>query len=179
MSGNGERHDAAEVGMAPTELQSSSMSKILVQGIATEYVDAIRCGGADANGQTAVVQVSRGLGNPCRHCLGLIDDGDGKLVLSYRPFTSLQPYAESGPIFLHRRECSRYEASEFPAWFSYMDAALVRGYDKVDWIRYETGRVVRGAELAEASGAILDAGDVAYVHVRSKFNCFQCRIDRA
>jgi len=95
MSGNGQRPDAAEVGIAPTELQASSMSKILVQGIATAYVDAIRSGGADANGQTAVVQVSRGLGNPCRHCLGLIEDGNDKLVLSYRPFTSLQPYAET------------------------------------------------------------------------------------
>ena len=178
MSGNGQRPDAAEVGMAPTELQASSMSKILVQGITTEYVEAIRSGGADANGQTAVVQVSRGLGNPCRHCLGLIEDGDDKLVLSYRPFTSLQPYAETGPIFLHRRECSKYEASALPAWFSYMDAALVRGYDHADWIRYETGRVVRGPELLEASSAILNSAEVAYVHVRSKFNCFQCRIDR-
>lgn len=155
------------------------MNKLLIQGIPSPYVDAIRSGGADANGQAAVVRVSRGLANPCRHCLRLIDDGDEKLVLSYRPFTSLQPYAESGPIFLHRHECARYEAAEFPAWFSYMDAALVRGYDGADWINYDTGRVVRGPELAEASGAILDVPGVAYVHVRSKFNCFQCRIDRS
>jgi Protein of unknown function (DUF1203) len=164
--------------MLRTQLLGPSMSQILVQGIPTAYVDAIRGGGPDANGQAALAQVSRGLGNPCRHCLGLIEDGDQKLVLSYRPFTSLQPYAETGPIFLHQAACSRYEARELPAWFSYMDPALIRGYDQDDWIRYETGQVVRGSELAEAVSAILAREDVAYVHVRSKFNCFQCRVDR-
>lgn len=155
------------------------MSQILVQGIPTEYVDAIRRGGPDANGQAALIEVSRGLGNPCRHCLNLIEDGDQKLVLAYRPFTSLQPYAETGPIFLHRAGCRRYEACELPAWFSYMDPALIRGYGQDDWIKYETGQVVRGSALADVAAAILASDDVAYVHVRSKFNCFQCRVDKA
>lgn len=155
------------------------MSQIFVQGIPTDYVDAIRAGGPDANGQAAVVEVSRGLGNPCRHCLGLIKDGEEKLVLAYRPFTSLQPYAEVGPIFLHRTACSRYEAGQLPAWFAYIDPALIRGYGHDDWIKYETGQVVREADLADTARTILDREDVAYVHVRSKFNCFQCRVDRA
>jgi hypothetical protein len=155
------------------------MGQIIVQGIPSDYVDAIRRGGADANGQTAVVQVSRGPGNPCRHCLRLIDDGDEKLVLSYRPFTSLQPYAETGPIFLHRSACIRYDAKSLPAWFSFLDPALIRGYGRDDWIRYETGQVVPGSELSSAAVATLAHDSVAYVHVRSKFNCFQCRIDRA
>lgn len=155
------------------------MSQILVRGISTEYVDAIRRGEPDANGQPALKLVSHGLGNPCRHCLGLIEDGDDKLVLSYRPFTSLQPYAETGPIFLHQAACERYEKRDLPVWFQYVDPALIRGYDKDDWIKYETGQVVRGPDLAEAVNAILDRQDVEYVHVRSKFNCFQCRVDRA
>ena len=155
------------------------MSQILVQGIPTDHVEALRGGGPDANGQAPLVRVSRGPANPCRHCLQLIADGDEKLVLSYRPFTSLQPYAESGPIFLHRHACRRYEAFGLPAWFAYMDAALIRGYDRDDWIRYDTGQVVRGPELANTARQILAREDVAYVHIRSKFNCFQCRVDRA
>ena len=155
------------------------MSQILVQGISSAYVDAIRNGGPDANGQTAVVQVSRGLGNPCRHCLRMIDDGDEKLVLSYRPFTSLQPYAEAGPIFLHSTACNRYESHELPAWFSYLDPALIRGYGRDDWIMYETGQVVRGPDLSVVAKTIFANAEVAYVHIRSKFNCFQCRVDRA
>jgi len=35
-----------------------------------------------------------------------------------------------------------------------------------------------GRELTGACRAILADRSVAYVHVRSKFNCFQCRVDR-
>ncbi len=56
--------------------------------------------------------------------------------------------------------------------------AIVRGYGEDHWIRYDTGRVVRGTGIADACEAILQDTDVAYVHVRSKFNCFQCRVDR-
>ena len=67
--------------------------KLVVNGINSEFVDHIRGGGPDANGQPAVVQRTVGLGNPCRHCLQLIQEGDNKLVLAYRPFSRLQPYA--------------------------------------------------------------------------------------
>lgn len=121
----------------------------------------------------------RGLANPCRHCLNLIADGDDMLVLSHRPFPRQQPYAESGPIFLHAQACERYVASTLPAWFVHLQPALVRGYDVNDWIVYDTGRVMPGTELAAACTAILARPEVAYVHIRSKFNCFQCRVDRA
>jgi hypothetical protein len=149
-----------------------------VRGIATEEVDRIRRGGSDANGQPALRRVAEGVANPCRHCLGLIAEGDGKLVLSYRPFEALQPYAETGPIFLHEAPCSRYESDALPTWFVYLDPALVRGYGEDDWIRYETGRVVPGSEISAACVDILGDPTIAYVHVRSKYNCFQCRIDR-
>ena len=59
-----------------------------------------------------------------------------------------------------------------------MDPALVRGYDSNDWICYETGAVVAGRDLAAYCAEILANPKVSYVHVRSKFNCFQCRVDR-
>jgi hypothetical protein len=34
-------------------------------------------------------------------------------------------------------------------------------------------------ELADVCREILSDTTVAYVHVRSKYNCFQCRVDRA
>lgn len=153
--------------------------KLRIEGIPTEHYDHIWSGGADANGQPALVRRAEGLRNPCRHCLGLIREGDDKLVLAYRPFAAAQPYAESGPIFLHAHRCERYEADAVPAWFAHVDLALVRGYGEDHWIRYETGRVVRGGEIAGACEAILADGAVAYVHVRSKFNCFQYRVGRA
>ena len=150
-----------------------------IQGIPTDDVRRLRDGGPDANGQPPLVRVAEGVANPCRHCLGLIAEGDDKLVLSYRPFDRPQPYAETGPIFLHRAECPRYDGEAVPAWFDFMDPAIVRGYDGEDWIRYDTGDVVHGPEIAAACRTILADPTVAYVHVRSKFNCFQCRVDRA
>lgn len=151
----------------------------IVRGIDTEEVERIRQGAADANGQRALVCVAEGVANPCRHCLDLIAEGDDKLVLSYRPFDSVQPYAETGPIFLHARDCTRYESDRLPAWFDFLDPAIVRGYDASDWIRYDTGTVVAGPQIDATCRRILADTSVAYVHVRSKFNCFQCRVDRA
>ena len=150
-----------------------------VRGIPTDHVERIRRGDPDANGQPALVRVAEGLANPCRHCLGLITEGDAKLVLAYRPFDVRQPYAETGPIFLHRDPCERYESDALPPWFVFLEPAIVRGYDAHHWIRYDTGHVVPGTELEATCRAILDDPTVAYVHVRSKYNCFQCRVDRA
>jgi hypothetical protein len=55
---------------------------------------------------------------------------------------------------------------------------LCAGYGDDDWIRYDTGHVVPGPELTATCTAILADPTIAYVHVRSKYNCFQCRVDR-
>jgi hypothetical protein len=89
------------------------------------------------------------------------------------------PYSETGPIFLHKRSCERYESDTLPSWFDYMDPAIIRGYGGDDWIRYDTGNVVAGSKLAAVCQQILADDTVAYVHIRSKYNCFQCRVDRA
>ena len=41
------------------------------------------------------------------------------------------------------------------------------------------GPVVSGNELAKTCISILSDPSVACVHVRSRLNCFQCRVDRA
>ncbi|MCW5633579.1 MAG: DUF1203 domain-containing protein [Rubrivivax sp.] len=152
--------------------------RLAVRGIPTVHAHQLRAGGPDANGQPALRRVAQGLANPCRHCLQLIPEGEQKLVLAYRPFEQAQPYAEVGPIFLHAGECPRYDADALPTWFAYLTPAVIRGYGHDDWIRYETGAVVSGDELTAACRTILANPEVAYVHIRSKFNCFQCRVER-
>lgn len=151
-----------------------------IRGIPTQRFKRLLTGGDDANGHAAKAIPAEGGANPCRHCLGLIADGEAKLVLSYRPFDGApQPYAETGPIFLHQTECARYDSNALPHWFAFMDHAAIRGYGADGWIRYETGRIVRGSELTRAASEILENEKVAFVHIRSKFGCFQCRVDRA
>ena len=152
---------------------------LAVRGIPTDEARRFRNGGSDANGQPPLTRVAEGLANPCRHCLDLITPGDDKLVLAYRPFAALQPYAETGPIFLHTAPCERYEGNALPPWFVYMEPAIIRGYGSDDWIRYETGDVVAGTDLTTSCDRILADPTIAYVHIRSKYNCFQCRVDGA
>jgi Protein of unknown function (DUF1203) len=138
----------------------------------------MRSGGPDANGQAAVVRTAEGTANPCRHCLELIAPGEEKLILVYRPFDKVQPYAEMGPIFLHQRACIRYIGNDLPGWLRHLQPAIIRGYDHNDWIRYETGEVVPGEELSNACQKILKGPASVFVHIRSKFNCFLCQVDR-
>lgn len=91
---------------------------LVVRGIDAEYADAIGTGATDANGQIAIVRTApalTGVANPCRHCLGLIGEGERKLAFAYRPFSRLQPYAEVAPVFLHEGACERYESDQLPA----------------------------------------------------------------
>ena len=154
------------------------MSNLLVRGIDSAFVNSIRAGGVDANAQVAVPSKAAGARNPCRHCLQLIAEGDDLLVLAYRPFATLQPYAELGPIFLHARNCEQYCERQLPAWFAQLQPAIIRGYYANDWICYSSGNVISGADLGAECEKILSNPEVAYVHIRSKFNCFQCRVER-
>jgi hypothetical protein len=79
---------------------------------------------------------------------------------------------------LHEAACERYDSDRLPAWFEFLEPAIIRGYDVDDWIRYDTGDVVAGIDLSDACRRILADDTVSYVHIRSKFNCFQCRVDR-
>ncbi len=153
--------------------------RLLVQGIPTEAARRLQAGGLDAHGQLPLRRRATGTGNPCRHCLQPVAEGDEMLVLAYRPFDTLQPYAEVGPVFLHAAGCTRHVDEQLPAWMTHMTPALVRGYGADDWIRYDTAAVVSGPELHAACVGILSDPSVAYVHLRSKFNCFQCRVERA
>jgi len=147
----------------------------------TETVRALQAGGADANGQVPERHISDGDGVPCRHCQEDVKAGEAYLILNYRPFPAAQPYAESGPIFLHADKCPRYpETGDLPPVFAVRKLILIKGYNKEDRIVYGTGSLVTPQDLTAVAGGILARDDVAYVHARSAYNnCFQCRIERA
>jgi hypothetical protein len=156
------------------------MQNIHFTAMPTKAADTFRKGGVDAYGNTPERMISPGDGMPCRHCLGFIEDGEDMLVIAYRPFDTLQPYAETGPIFLHARDCKRYEAVEIlPPMLTSPDY-IVRGYGDNDRIVYGTGAVTPTGEIAARADALLQRSDIAYVHIRSaRNNCYQCRVDRA
>jgi hypothetical protein len=149
--------------------------------MATAIARAYQAGEPDANGQVPERHISDGDGIPCRHCQQDVAAGEPYLILNYRPFPAPQPYAETGPIFLHANECPRYpEVAELPPVIAVRRLFLLKGYNKADRIVYGTGQLVAPADLSAAAAAILARDDVVYVHARSGTNnCYQCRIERA
>ena len=147
--------------------------------LATETAARYRAGLRDAYGLVPERHLSDGAGNPCRHCLGLVPEGAGMLILAHRPFHAAQPYAETGPIFLCADACPRWEAEGPPPMLAAPDY-LLRGYGADHRIVYGTGAVVPTPAIAARAEALLAEPRVTYLHLRSaRNNCYQCRIDRA
>lgn len=156
------------------------MTTILFHAMPTVDAETLWSGGEDAYGNRPETMVSDGPGHPCRHCLQNIDAGQSLLVLAYRPFPTLQPYAETGPIFLHAGRCTRYACEEsLPPILSSPDY-IVRGYGSDNRIVYGSGAVTPTEDIPARASGLFERAEIAYVHVRSaRNNCYQCRIDRA
>ena len=155
------------------------MTDIRFSAMPTANAENLWNGGADAYGFLPETMVSDGPGHPCRHCLKNIDAGEELLVFAYRPFPELQPYAETGPVFLHKEPCERYAAEEvLPPVLTSPDF-IVRGYNADNRIVYGTGAVTLTPDIRSYATQLLERPEIAYVHVRSaRNNCYQCRIDR-
>lgn len=145
----------------------------------TDDVRRLQSGGPDAYGRPAERAVSDGVGVPCRHCLQIVPEGEDYLILAHRPFRTVQPYAETGPIFLHMTTCDRAPESEaIPAILSSPDY-LIRGYDEGERIVYGTGAIVPTSDIPARAEILFDNPAVDFIDIRSsRNNCFQCRIVR-
>ena len=150
------------------------------EALDSEWVQSIRAGGPDAFGLPAERVRAHGLGNPCRHCLDFVPDGAEMLILAHRPFATLQPYAETGPIFLCGAACKAHDGVHVPAVLQSSPDYLLKGYRADERIYYGTGRVVAQQDVEAYAGQLLADPEVAFVDVRSaRNNCFQLRIRRA
>lgn len=156
------------------------MPDICFVALSTGAVRSLQNGAADAYDLPPERKISDGDGVPCRHCLQSVKVGEAYLVLAWRPFATLQPYAETGPIFVHAEPCQRaVESAEIPAILLGSPDYIVRGYGRDDRIVYGTGAVTKTADIPRRAADLLARAEVAYVHVRSaRNNCYQVRIDR-
>lgn len=146
--------------------------------IPTPVARHYQSGGLDAYGLAPERSVSDGGGNPCRHCLKMIPKGEAFLILAHRPFPDLQPYAETGPIFLCAGQCEGEPQNALPDILASPDN-IVRGYGADDRIVYGTGGVIPTEGILARGEELFRDARVAYLHIRSaRNNCFQCRLDR-
>lgn len=144
-----------------------------------DWVANIRAGGPDAYGNPAEHAVCDGSGLPCRFCLCDIPKGAKMLVMAARPFPDLQPYAETGPIFLCA-ECAPYAGEDLPPVLASRKECLLKAYGADNRIIYGTGQITPTAQVAAYCERLLSDPKVAYVDARSATNnCFTLRIKRS
>ncbi|MGL4310662.1 MAG: DUF1203 domain-containing protein [Paracoccaceae bacterium] len=150
------------------------------QAMHADHASAYRKGAPDANGQAPERTISDGEGNPCRHCLDFVPKGRPMLILAYRPFQTINPYAELGPIFLCGDDCERHAGRGLPPILKSSPDYLLRGYDSSERIVYGTGGVVPVARVEHRLTELFAMPTVDFVHIRSaRNNCFQLRVDKA
>lgn len=153
--------------------------QIHYEALDSDLVCGLRAGGGDAYGNPAERTISDGEGNPCRHCLGFVPKGEEMLILAHRPFGAVQPYAETGPIFLCAENCTRGGGEEVPTILGSSPDYLLKAYSAAERIIYGTGKIVAREDLPAYAASLLERPDVAFVDVRSaRNNCFQLRIRR-
>ena len=140
------------------------------------FVERVRSGMRDDAGHTLSVRRDESR-HQCRSCLRLTEPGEGFILLSYTPFTTDQPYAEAGPIFIHERPCSPYvEASAYPAEFPRREVVL-RAYNAADEI--EAAERVGERRIEDVIAEVVGNPRVAYVHARNAtYGCYMFRIDK-
>lgn len=132
----------------------------------------------DAYGLPPERAVSAGTGVPCRHCLKQVPQGRIHLILAHRPFLGLNPYTETGPIFLCADDCPAAEGG-FPQQILTAPAHTLRGYGRDERIIYGTGAVVETARIEARCRELFGRPELAFIHIRSASNnCFLCRAER-
>ena len=154
--------------------------QITFEALPSPIVDDIRRTERDAYGNPLERHISTGEIYPCRHCLSEIPAGEPYLILAHRPFSNQNAFAETGPIFLCAKDCTRAAPSNTLPEILRADQFLVRGYDENDRIIYGTGGVTQTPNIPSRAKVLLADPSVAFVDIRSAANnCYQCRVKRA
>lgn len=156
------------------------MSALEFHGIPTDSLYEYQSGSSDYNGQEPERSTVNESGYPCRHCLEHIKTGDDMLLLAYRPFETLQPYAELGPIVLRAGSCTAWQSNgEIPSIISERETIIIRGYDKNERIVGDTSRVIATMQFEQECRKTFDDPLVRTIHVRSSSNnCYFCKVVR-
>jgi hypothetical protein len=111
---------------------------------------------------------------PCRRCLTDAEPGEVLRLLAYDPWSIDTPYRQSGPVYVHERDCERVTASELPEQqrrrLLSVRAFGPEGLPRAAW-------VAEGAEL-DLSQVLADP-KVSFVHLHNAGpGCFAARVDR-
>jgi Protein of unknown function (DUF1203) len=156
------------------------MSDIEVRGIAPERLAGMQAAGQDEFGNPWTLRVALGW-EPLRCCLRVAGAGERIGLISYTPWTTPSPWAESGPVFVHYGQCDGYgTAGSWPEDLRGRHQ-LVRPYGPDGGIAYDHIRTIAPDDDPEAVvRELLAHPDVDHVHIRSATaGCFAFSVHSA
>lgn len=127
-------------------------------------------------GHRAETSLAKGYG-PCRVCLQtFVRDKENRILFTYNAFEGLSDLPLPSPIFIHEKECKRFEAAGFPAELRSLPL-IFEGYAA------QSQLIVREKVVAEKIEDLINRvfrqNAVDYVHIRNaEAGCFIARIER-
>jgi len=128
-------------------------------------------------GHPAYVEAASGYG-PCRCCLRKFEKGkDERILFTYNPFEGLQELPTPGPIYIHLKECRKYEGERFPDELRDLPLVL-EGYKRDGMIKRRER--INDGEVDERIEEIMKDIEIEYIQVRNgEAGCYITRIERA
>lgn len=104
---------------------------------------------------------------PLRCCLRDADRGEEVAVVAADPYPWRGPYAETGPVFVHARECGGRDGTALPPQFLTRPQVL-RPYDREHRIAYGRIRTVSGdGSIVDRLHELLAHEDIELVQARN------------
>ncbi len=152
------------------------MLKYRISGLANETAEEVRTTlRSPQYGHPAHVETATGYG-PCRVCLHTFEEGrDERILFTYQPFHDPAALPAPGPVFIHRKRCSRYDDLDFPAELRGLPLALdSHGEGGLLVSRERVGQQL----VDDVVRRQLSDPKVEYLHLRNaEAGCFIARID--
>jgi hypothetical protein len=150
----------------------------VVSALCEDDLARIRSVGRDDFGNELVPVVDESGGAPLRCCLRESEPGELIVLIAYRPFPWVGPYAEVGPVFCHAQACEGYKTpGRYPEGFAHR-RQLLRAYDR-------NHRICEGIQAKDGSQAeqlltwMLSLDEVDFVHSRNvEWGCYMFSASR-
>lgn len=157
------------------------MKQFKCTAIETETARRWRETGVDDRGQALHRRVVDGPGFPCRHCLRLGEPGEVMLLGSYALPHPQGVYWTPSPIFLHERDCPRFEVPDEIAPIVLANGIVsVRSYDADEMCLYDLGAVSEGKDVAPILARAVADPRTRFINIHTaRPGCLLCRVERA
>jgi hypothetical protein len=161
----------------PATLDASTITRHAVRGLDAATAAEIRATRrAPGYGHPAHEEVGDDHA-PCRVCLGPIEPGEPRLLVTHDPFAAHGTYPLPGPIFVHARVCAPFDGPGLPPVLR-EGARTLQAFGVHRQLVAEA-RVEDADSVALVSASLLADPGVEYLHVRSTgAGCWLARVER-